>query len=145
VCGAASYIQTMTKNSPDPGATDRHSISAHLTPQADGPLVSNARYRIGDKVRHRVFGFRGVIFDVDPVFANSEEWYEAIPEEVRPRRDQPFYHLFADNGEAAYVAYVSQQNLEVDPETAPIDHPAINKLFREDKSGRLEMDPRRWH
>ena len=58
-------------------------------PRVPMPPVATARFAIGDVVRHRLFDFRGVIFDVDPVFANSEEWYEAIPEEVRPRKDQP--------------------------------------------------------
>ena len=75
----------------------------------------------GDVVRHRLFDFRGVIFDVDPVFANSEEWYEAIPEDVRPRKDQPFYHLLAENSDSSYIAYVSQQNLVVD-ESGPAPH-----------------------
>jgi heat shock protein HspQ len=70
-----------------------------------------------------------VIFDVDPVFANSEEWYEAIPLEIRPAKDQPFYHLLAENGEGSYVAYVSQQNLVADEEDEPVDHPAIANLF----------------
>ncbi|NBS01202.1 MAG: heat shock protein HspQ, partial [Rhizobiales bacterium] len=70
-----------------------------------------AKYAIGDIVRHRVYSFRGVIFDVDPTFSNSEEWYNSIPEEVRPTKDQPFYHLFAENAETEYVAYVSEQNL----------------------------------
>ena len=86
-------------------------------------------------MRHRLFGFSGVIFDIDPVFANSEEWYQAIPEDARPAKDQPFYHLLAENAEASYVAYVSQQNLESDESDEPIDHPAISGLF-EPFSGR---------
>jgi heat shock protein HspQ len=109
------------------------------------PLVSHARFRIGDTVRHRMFGFRGVVFDIDPVFANSEEWFEAIPEAMRPSRDQPFYHLFADNGESTYVAYVSQQNLVTDETGGPIDHPAIDALFDLQADGRYALDPRRWH
>ena len=70
-----------------------------------------AKYQIGQVVRHRVFPFRGVIFDVDPEFSNTEEWWNSIPAEVRPSRDQPFYHLYAENSESAYVAYVSEQNL----------------------------------
>src|SRR3982751_1758905 len=88
------------------------------------PPVSSARFSIGDIVRHRLFAFRGVVFDIDPVFANSEEWYEAIPEDVRPRRDQPFYHLLAENAESSYIAYVSQQNLEHDEDSGPVDHSA---------------------
>ena len=73
--------------------------------------MGHARFGIGEVVRHRLLDFRGVIFDVDPEFANSEEWYEAIPEDLRPAKDQPFYHLLAENAESSYIAYVSQQNL----------------------------------
>lgn len=88
-----------------------------------------ARFSIGDVVRHRMFPFRGVIFDVDPEFANSEEWYEAIPEDIRPHRDQPFYHLFAENAETEYVAYVSEQNLLPDDTGEPIRHPQVTEVF----------------
>ena len=100
-----------------------------------GPPVSHARFSIGDVVRHRLFDFRGVIFDVDPVFANSEEWYEAIPEDIRPAKEQPFYHLLAENGETSYTAYVSQQNLLHDESADPVDHPAIPGLFDRVASG----------
>lgn len=90
-----------------------------------------AKFSLGQVVKHRLFPFRGVIFDVDPEFANSEEWYEAIPEEIRPRRDQPFYHLLAENEESHYVAYVSEQNLLIDDSDQPIEHPAVNSLFGE--------------
>jgi len=93
------------------------------------PPISHARFTIGDVVRHRMFDFRGVIFDVDPVFANTDEWYDAIPEAIRPRKDQPFYHLLAENIESSYVAYVSQQNLIADDSDEPVDHPAISGLF----------------
>src|SRR5947209_15583467 len=88
-----------------------------------------ARFAIGEVVRHRLFDFRGVVFDVDPEFANSDEWYEAIPEALRPSKEQPFYHLLAENAESAYVAYVSQQNLVVDDSEEPVDHPAIGTMF----------------
>jgi heat shock protein HspQ len=102
-----------------------------------------ARFAIGEVVRHRIFDFRGVIFDVDPFFANSEEWYEAIPEELRPSKDQPFYHLLAENEETNYVAYVSQQNLVADDSDEPVDHPAIATMFhREDGRYRLRPDLR---
>ena len=91
--------------------------------------MPQARFAIGEVVRHRLFDFRGVIFDVDPVFANSEEWYESIPEDVRPSKDQPFYHLLAENAESSYVAYVSQQNLIADDNDEPVDHPAIATMF----------------
>ena len=89
-----------------------------------------AKFRIGQVVRHRLFSFRGVIFDVDPTFSNTEEWWEAIPEDVRPRKDQPFYHLFAENDETEYVAYVSEQNLLVDDSGEPVRHPQVQEYFK---------------
>lgn len=101
-----------------------------------------AKFTIGQVVKHRVFPFRGVIFDVDPEFSNSEEWYEAIPEEVRPKKDQPFYHLLAENADSYYVAYVSEQNLQPDASGGPIGHPGIGQLFGELKNGRYEPSTR---
>ncbi|MEN3746183.1 heat shock protein HspQ [Sphingomonas sp. HF-S3] len=109
------------------------------------PQVAVARFALGDVVRHRHFDFRGVIFDVDPVFANSDEWYEAIPEDIRPRKDQPFYHLLAENDDSSYVAYVSQQNLEADDSEEPIDHPAIDGMFDSYEAGRYRLKPGHRH
>lgn len=95
-----------------------------------------ATFTIGEVVRHRLFPFRGVIFDVDPVFNNTEEWWEAIPEPVRPRKDQPFYHLLAENDESAYVAYVSQQNLVREDDGEPVNHPAVQQMFSGLENGR---------
>ncbi|WP_326524018.1 heat shock protein HspQ [Sphingomonas sp.] len=103
------------------------------------PAVATARFAIGAVVRHRLFDFRGIVFDVDPVFANSDEWYEAIPEDVRPPKDQPFYHLLAENAESSYVAYVSQQNLLPDDSDEPIDHPAIDGMFDTLADGRYRL------
>ena len=89
-----------------------------------------ARFRIGEIVRHRLFPFRGVIYDVDPVFGNTEEWYQAIPEEIRPRKDQPFYHLYAENEQSCYEAYVSEQNLLPDGENGPVRHPKVIEAFQ---------------
>jgi heat shock protein HspQ len=94
-----------------------------------------AKFRLGQVVRHRMFPFRGVIFDVDPEFNSTEEWYRAIPEEIRPAKDQPFYHLLAENEDAYYVAYVSEQNLVVDESGDPIEHPQIGEVFAELKDG----------
>jgi heat shock protein HspQ len=88
-----------------------------------------ARFNIGQVVRHRVFPFRGVVFDVDPVFDNTDEWWLAIPEETRPAKDQPFYHLLAENAESEYIAYVSEQNLLPDESGEPLRHPQINDFF----------------
>ena len=97
--------------------------------------MRRAKYQIGQMVRHRMFDFRGVIFDVDPIFANTEEWYQSIPEEVRPAKDQPYYHLFAENERTHYVAYVSEQNLVPDDDPAQISHPDIAKVFEYTESG----------
>jgi heat shock protein HspQ len=94
-----------------------------------------AKYGIGQVVRHRVFPFRGVIFDVDPVFSNTEEWWQAIPEDVRPSKDQPFYHLYAENAESEYVAYVSEQNLVPDDSGLPLRHPQIDEAFTRTEDG----------
>jgi heat shock protein HspQ len=89
----------------------------------------NAKFNIGEVVRHRVFPFRGVVFDVDPEFANTEEWWNAIPVEVRPSKDQPFYHLLAENDETEYVAYVSEQNLVSDESGLPLRNPQVYQIF----------------
>ena len=93
--------------------------------------VRKTQFAIGQVVRHRVYPFRGVIVDVDPEFNNSEEWWQSIPEEVRPRKDQPFYHLLAENEETAYVAYVSEQNLLIDDSGKPVNHPEVEQVFGE--------------
>src|SRR3712207_1818886 len=92
--------------------------------------LPHARFRIGQVVKHRLFPFRGVIIDVDPVFANTEEWWQSIPEQIRPRKDQPFYHLLAENEETEYVAYVSEQNLLVDSSGDPVRHPQVREFFQ---------------
>jgi heat shock protein HspQ len=107
--------------------------------------MPHARFAIGEVVRHRLLDFRGVIFDVDPEFANSEEWYEAIPEPMRPPKDQPFYHLLAENADASYVAYVSQQNLVHDDTEEPIDHPAIDTMFDSFDGERYRLRPEHRH
>lgn len=94
-----------------------------------------AKFAIGRIVRHRFFPFRGVIYDVDPVFANSEDWWLSIPEEVRPKKDQPFYHLLAENAETTYIAYVSEQNLVLDETGDPVNHPQIGEFFSEMRDG----------
>jgi len=121
----------------DPSFQARSALSA--------PPIVYARFAIGDVVRHKIFDFRGVVIDVDPVFSNSEEWYQAIPEDARPRKDQPFYHLLAENNEGGYFAYVSQQNLVADDSDEPIDHPAIAGLFGAFSDGRYRLRPEHRH
>ncbi len=98
-----------------------------------------AKFEIGQVVKHRIYPFRGVIFDVDPTFSNSEEWLNAIPENVRPRRDQPFYHLLAENVQNYYVAYVSEQNLLPDTSGMPVNHPQVEQFFGEFKDARYRQ------
>ena len=104
-----------------------------------------AKFAIGQVVKHRIFPFRGVIFDVDPVFANTEEWWQSIPEAVRPRKDQPFYHLLAENDQSSYVAYVSEQNLLPDDSGEPVGHPQAALIFEEFDRGRYQLRPRITH
>lgn len=104
-----------------------------------------AKYTIGHIVRHRVFPFRGVVFDIDPQFDNSEEWYESIPLEVRPHKEQPFYHLFAVGESGPYIAYVSEQNLVADEENGPVDHPALNEYFEGLEDGCYILRPGHAH
>ncbi len=99
--------------------------------------MRTAKFDIGCVVKHRLYSFRGVIVDVDPVFSNTEEWWQSIPEEVRPVKEQPFYHLLAENDEAVYyVAYVSEQNLLIDDSGRPVSHPDVENLFNEMRDGR---------
>ncbi|MGO1120790.1 heat shock protein HspQ [Rhodovibrionaceae bacterium A322] len=101
-----------------------------------------AKFEIGQIVKHRAFPFRGVIFDVDPVFNNTEEWWESIPEDIRPSKDQPFYHLLAENDQNSYVAYVSEQNLLPDDSGSPVSHPDIQAHFKGLEEGRYLPLPR---
>lgn len=96
-----------------------------------------AKYQLGDVVKHRVFPFRGVVFDIDPVFNNTEEWWLSIPEEVRLHKDQPSNYLFAENAENEYIAYESEQNLLPDHSGDPIRHPQVREVFRKDNSGKF--------
>lgn len=104
-----------------------------------------AKFQIGQVVRHRHFSFRGVIFDVDPQFANTEEWWLSIPEEIRPRKDQPFYHLLAENEQGSYVAYVSEQNLLIETTGEPVSHPQAAVMFAGFEGGHYRLRPHVTH
>ena len=108
-----------------------------------GVIVSmnqlSAKYNLGQIVRHRKHPFRGVVFDVDPEFANTEEWYESIPEDSRPAKEQPFYHLLAENDHSFYVAYVSEQNLVADYSGEPVEHPDIPDMFGPFQDGQYPL------
>lgn len=105
----------------------------------------DAKFTIGEVVRHKVFPFRGVVFDVDAEFSNTEEWWNAIPAEIRPDRDQPFYHLLAENDETEYVAYVSEQNLIHDESEQPLRNPNIDRIFDTAPDGNLRPKPSMTH
>jgi heat shock protein HspQ len=100
--------------------------------------MRQAKFSVGAVVKHRVYPFRGVVFDIDPVFNNTEDWWNAIPEEIRPRKDQPFYHLLAENAETTYVAYVSEQNLLADKTGQPVRHPQVKEMFASDGNGQYK-------
>jgi heat shock protein HspQ len=101
-----------------------------------GGGMALARFAVGDVVRHKFYPFRGVVFDIDPVFANTDEWWLSIPEQMRPKKNQPFYHLLAENAETEYIAYVSEQNLVADTTGVPVRHPQVSDYFVEDENGR---------
>ena len=130
----------------EPGAKGPHpEFVAQIVDAPASDSVRLAKFGIGQVVKHRVFSFRGVIFDVDPVFANTEEWWQAIPAEVRPHKDQPFYHLLAENDEGGYVAYVSEQNLLPDTSGEPVGNPNTSLIFDGFFHGHYHLRPRITH
>lgn len=108
-------------------------------------VFGEAKFQIGQVVKHRVHPLRGVIFDVDPVFDNTDEWWNTIPEDMRPRKDQPFYHLLAESEKGPYQAYVSEQNLLPDDSGDPVDHPDVDEMFGELENGLYELAQSMWH
>lgn len=108
-------------------------------------VTRSAKFRLGQVVRHRRYPFRGVIFDVDPVFSHSDEWWLSIPEDVRPSKDQPYYHLLAENEDTSYIAYVSEQNLIPDDTGVPVEHPQFEDLFEEREAGIYTLRDNRAH
>lgn len=110
-----------------------------------GANIRSAQYQLGQVVRHKFYKFRGVVFDVDPDFQNTEEWWASIPEDIRPSKDQPFYHLLAENDTSYYVAYVSEQNLIPDDTGEPVEHPEIREFFGELANGQYAFDPTQTH
>jgi heat shock protein HspQ len=132
--GGTRWWAAILRPAPEPALKSRAApaISA-------GMKARDAKFALGQVVKHRVFPFRGVIFDVDPEFSNTEEWWQAIPAEIRPRKDQPFYHLLAENAESEYIAYVSEQNLLPDTSGEPLRHPQIADVFDRDDRGGYRM------
>jgi heat shock protein HspQ len=116
-----------------------------VRPGDERVIERQGKFAIGQVVRHRFHPFRGVIFDVDPTFNNTEEWWLSIPEAMRPRKDQPFYHLLAESEKTTYVAYVSEQNLVPDETGEPVRHPQVPELFGELQDGYYELRIHRVH
>lgn len=102
-------------------------------------LCAEAKFSIGQVVKHRRFPFRGVIFDIDPEFSNTEEWWQSIPEKIRPKKEQPYYSLLAENDQTYYIAYVSEQNLILDKTGKPVGHPGVESLFGDLNNGKYEL------
>jgi heat shock protein HspQ len=111
-------------------------MASKRTKKGRGRSMRKAKFALGQVVRHRFYPFRGVVFDIDPIFNNSEDWWLAIPAEIRPVKEQPYYHLLAENAETEYIAYVSEQNLLPDDSGQPIRHPQLGDFFVEDEDGR---------
>jgi heat shock protein HspQ len=123
-----------------PGLVDKKSDIGVMKAMGTGCMqTTHAKYHLGQVLRHRKHPFRGVVFDVDAMFSNTDEWYENIPEDSRPSKDQPFYHLLAENDQSYYVAYVSEQNLMPDETGEPVDHPDLGDLFGDFEDGRYPL------
>lgn len=100
---------------------------------------TSIKYSIGELVHHRMFDYRGVIVDVDPVFQGTEEWYQAVAKS-RPPKDKPWYHVLVDGSNQS--TYVAERNLELDSETAPINHPMVEHFFSGFENGKyVRIDP----
>ncbi len=132
---AKPQTSAKTKAKPKPAEKPKTVSRVRKAAAAAAKSARRARFSVGDVVRHRFYPFRGVVYDIDPVFANTEEWWLSIPEEIRPSKDQPFYHLLAENAETEYVAYVSEQNLLPDRSGKPLRHPKIREMFEVDDDG----------
>jgi heat shock protein HspQ len=129
-------MRTVTRtDKTGPGKTVATGVGTGARLGTSMSIMREAKFSVGQVVRHRFYPFRGVVFDIDPEFDNTEEWWLAIPEDVRPAKDQPYYHLLAENAETEYIAYVSEQNLLADETGRPVRHPQVSELFAEDENG----------
>lgn len=99
--------------------------------------ITHARFATGQLVRHRLFGYRGVVFDIDPVFSLTDEWYESVARS-RPPKDEPWYHVLVH--EATHTTYVAERNLEADSVSEPIFHPLVEQVFSAFDGARYHRD-----
>lgn len=134
--GTIRLTARKTSTAKTPRAKAKKPVSARRKSRAQ-LRPRTAKFGVGEVVRHRIYPFRGVVFDIDPEFANTEEWWLSIPTELRPSKNQPFYHLLAENSETEYIAYVSEQNLLHDQSGEPLRHPKLSEMFFEDENGRF--------
>jgi heat shock protein HspQ len=89
-------------------------------------MEKKAKFSVGQVIHHRLFGYRGVIADVDPIFSASEGWYETMARS-RPPKDRPWYHVLVHG--ADHLTYVAERNLENDLTGEPIKHPLVDEYF----------------
>jgi heat shock protein HspQ len=103
----------------------------------DIPTLTTAQFAPGNVVRHTRFDYRGVVFDVDPVFSGSDEWYEQVAQS-RPPRDQPWYHVLVDGAE--HTTYVAERHLELESPASEIRHPLLYRYFDHFQGGAYSKD-----
>ena len=97
--------------------------------------MGDAKFAPGQLIRHQLFGYRGVVVDVDARFSLTEEWYEQVARS-RPPKDAPWYHVLVHDAE--HTTYVAERNLEADPSGAAIAHPLVDELFSGIVEGRYQ-------
>ena len=101
------------------------------------PQITVAQYSVGQVIHHKLFDYRGVIVDVDPVFSGSDDWYERVAQSCPPK-DKFWYYVLVDDGE--HNTYVSEQNLEEDWSNEKINHPLIPELFADFVDGKYVVN-----
>ena len=89
-------------------------------------MSNKAKFKIGQIINHRLFDYIGVVFDIDPIFQSSEEWYKQVARS-RPPKNKPWYHVLVHAAE--HSTYVAEQNLDLEEQPKAIQHPLINSLF----------------
>lgn len=98
-------------------------------------VVKLARFRVGEIIHHRLFDYRGAIFDVDPEFRGDDAWYAQMAKS-KPPKDRPWYHVLVDG--ATHTTYVAEQNLDREENPQPITHPALSNVFSDFLNGKYK-------
>ncbi len=94
--------------------------------------LQHAKFNIGQLIKHKLFDYRGVIVDVDPVFEGSDEWYDEVARS-RPPKDRPWYKVLVHDSDQE--TYVAERNLDNDFSHEPVDHPMIESYFKRFNDG----------